>query len=381
MKITFLIQDLFQQGAQYVTALMIRGFIAKGYDVDLIVSKVHVDLNKRDDIKPFAVPSKTKLIILPERNARNNIMSIRRYLVNHQPDAIVAMSSNYTLALALASLSLPPNIRHKCVLSYVEHSSIAGFDITTMKPTCPRRFSIGWMHSLLLKKCYDVIMGVSKGTSRAIEHYMRCKPGTVIPIYNPVIDELYWKKKAALPSHPWIKNKNIPTVVAAGAHSKFKNHICLFEAIKLANKVLPVRLVLFGKGVLTENYKEWISENQMSDRIDLAGHTSNLPAEIHRSDAFIISSNQESFSVVLVEALAAGVPVISTNCPYGPPELLHQGEFGVLVPVNDAQALANAIINQIKSPRKPAPRESWEPFTVENVVTAYEKALGLTKNN
>lgn len=378
MKITFIIQDLFQQGAQYVTALMIRGFVAKGYDVDLVVSKIHQDLLQSKDLKPFDIPKETNVIVLPDRKARKNVKAIRKYIVDSTPEAIVAMSSNYTLSLALASLSLPKRIKQKCVLAYVEHSSFAGFDRTTMQPTRPRRFSKDWLHSLLIKKSYKVIMGVSKGTSTAIENYMRCKPGSVIPVYNPVIDDQYWEKLTNLPTHPWIKDKSIPTMVAAGAHCKFKNHICLFKAIKLANEKVPVRLVLFGRGELTESYQKWIDDHNMSEKINLAGHTSNLPAEIHGADALIISSNQESFSVVLVEALAADIPVISTNCMYGPPELLHHGKYGTLVPINDPEAMADSIVDQVLHPHSAAPKESWEAFTLENIVSTYEKALGIS---
>lgn len=378
MKIAFLIQDLFQQGAQYVTALMIRGFVAKGYDVDLIVSKVHQDLLDQGDIEPFAVPQKTNVIILPDRKAKNNIKDIRKYLLKNTPDAIVAMSTNYNFALAFASLRLPKQIRKKCKIAYVEHSSFAGFDMSTMQPSRPAKLSKGWLISKFLNHCFDTIMGVSVGTSHAIEYSMRRKTDSVIPVYNPVIDDYYWKKVQSEPKNPWIINKTMPTIVAAGAHSKFKNHKCLFEAVKLANEKCPVRLVLFGKGRLTDSYQKWIDENGMNDRIMLAGHTSNLPAEIKGATAFIVSSNVESFSVVLVEALAAGTPVISTACPYGPPELLQDGKYGTLVPVNNPQALADAIVEQIRNPRQAAPKEAWQPYTVENVVKAYEKALGFS---
>lgn len=378
MKIAFLIQDLFQQGAQYVTALMIRGFVAKGYDVDLIVSKVHQDLLDQGDIEPFAVPQKTNVIILPDRKAKNNIKDIRRYLLNNTPDAIVAMSTNYNFALAFAAFRLPRGIRKKCIIAYVEHSGIAGLDRNTMKASRPGLFSKGHLISWMFNHTYDVIMGVSAGTSRAIEFSMRRKPGSVIPVYNPAIDEIYWEKTLSNPSHNWLKEKTMPTIVAAGAHSAIKNHLCLFEAVRLANKKTPVRLVLFGKGNLTEKYKQWIDKNQMNERITLAGHSSNLPAEIKNSDIFIVSSNQESFSIVIVEAMATGVPVISTACPYGPPELLQDGKYGTLVPVNNPQALADAIVEQIRNPRQAAPKEAWEPYTVENVVKAYEKALGFS---
>lgn len=378
MKISFIIQDLFQQGAQYVTAMMLRGFVDKGYDVDLLVSKVHINLLQNGDIKPFDIPKETHLKVLPDEKARNNIMAIRKYILETVPDAIVAMSSNYTLALALASICLPRRIKKKCIFAYVEHSSFAGFDLKTMQPTQPRRFTPRWFYSLFIKKSYHVIMGVSEGTSKNIENYMRCQPGRVFTVYNPVIDAQYWEKLKEAPSHPWIIEKDIPTMVAAGAHCLFKNHMCLFEAIRIANEKVPVRLVLFGKGQLTEIYSKWIKDNKMSERISLAGYTTNLPAEIHNSDGFIISSNQESFSVVLVEALASGVPVISTNCPYGPPEILRNGKYGTLVQVNNSNAMAAAIIDHIMNPKQGAPKESWEPYTLDKIVDSYEKALGIS---
>lgn len=377
MKIAFIIQDLFQQGAQYVTALMIRGFAAKGYDVDLIVSKVHSDLLEENKIKPFEIPNATNLIVLPDRRARNNVKAIRKYLKHNTPDAIVAMSNNYQVALALAAITLSRGVKKKCVLAYVVHSGLIGLSRNGQKVKPPKWTSKYYWISKILDAPYDVIMGVSEGTSRAMEFVSRLKPNSVRTVYNPVIDNIYWEKLKQPSENSWLTDKKMPTIVAAGAHSSIKNHICLFEAIKEANKKTPVRLVLFGCGQLTGTYRKWIEENNLADRIQLAGHTDNLPAELKNADAFVVSSNMESFSIVLIESLAANVPVISTNCPYGPPELLQNGKYGTLVEVNNPQALADAIIEQITHPRKPAPKESWERFTVENVVNAYEKALGL----
>ena len=134
--------------------------------------------------------------------------------------------------------------------------------------------------------------------------------------------------------------------------------------------------MLFGRGELTDIYKKWIEDNQMQSCIDIAPFTSNLPAELKSADALIVSSIVESFSVVLVEAMAAGTPVISTRCPYGPPELLQDGKYGVLVPVGDSSAMARALINQANNPSI-APKEAWMPYTLERVVDSYKKALGL----
>ena len=376
MKITFLIQDLFQQGAQYVTALMIRGFIAKGYDIDLIVSKVHADLLKNSEIEPFEVPESTNIIILGNRQARKNIGELRRYLQTTDSLAVISMSSNYTVALALASIAL----RKRPKIAYVEHSSYVGLDrITGTDKPAPSRYSISSLKSWLIAKRFDSIMAVSSGTARGVERTNRLAPNSVSTVYNPAIDEAYFTKLAQAPQHPWLKNKSIPTFVAAGAHCKFKNHLNLFSAIKLANERTPVRVILFGKGELTDQYKQWISDNNMEQRISIAAHTTQLPAEIKASDGFLISSDMESFSIVLVEALAAGAPIISTACPYGPPELLKNGEFGTLVPINNPEIMASAIVNQIRSPRPGAPNHAWAPFTLPKVVLAYEKALHLNR--
>lgn len=377
MKIAFLIQDLFQQGAQYVTALMVRGFVAKGYDVDLILSKVHQDLLEKGDIKPFEIPESVNIINLPDRKARNNIKAIRKYLKTSIPDAIVSMSSNYNVALALAVFGISGKVHKKCNVAYVEHLGGFAFDTKTMRSWRPRLFSKGWFLSKLLSSSYDTIMGVSTGISSSVAYWLRKKPGDVHTVYNPVIDDIYWQKLYSEPINPWIRNKTVPTFIAAGAHSSIKNHKCLFEAVLIANLTTPVRLILYGQGALTADYKEWIEKNGAANYINLAGHISNLPAEIKHSDGVIISSNIESFSVVLVEALAANIPVISTNCPSGPPELLQNGKYGTLVPVNDPVAMADAIVKQIINPRPAAPKESWLPYTLENVVMAYEKALGL----
>lgn len=365
MKITFIIQDLFQQGAQYVTALMARGFYEKGYEVDILVSQAHKELLNAGNT-PFEVPSAVKFLIMPSRRARYNISYIHSYIKHTIVDAIVVMNSTYLHALALASIGL----RHKTRYCYVEHNSILPKLADNISIT--KRFV-----NKLTRSRYDCFMSVSKGSCALFERLMGLNEGVVKAVYNPVLDNSYYDKLTKEPSCDWLQNKTMPTMVAAGAFSESKGHLTLFEAIRIANETTSVRLVIFGKGHLQKKYEKWIVENNMQERILLAGHTSNLPAEIKRADAFIVSSKRESFSVVVVEAMAADIPVISTNCPYGPPELLKDGQYGILVPVNDSKAMAEAIVNQVKNPRRPAPQEAWDSFTVQKVVLAYEKAIGL----
>ena len=135
------------------------------------------------------------------------------------------------------------------------------------------------------------------------------------------------------------------------------------------------RLVIFGEGGEREFYLNLIKELGIEDSVNLPGFTDNLPAELKSASGFVVSSKVESFSVVLVEALASGVPVVSTNCPYGPAEILHSGQYGILVNNNDLDALADGI-TFVLSGKGVAPRpEMVSQYTVGAVVDRYEQAL------
>ena len=371
MKITFLIQDLFQQGAEYVTALMIRGFVKKGYKVDLLLSKVHSDLLHEGN-KPFDIPKGVNVIIMSSRKARYNIRFLYKYIKSTDSKAIIAMCPNYLSALALAGIG------HRNVkLGYVEHGGLSYGQLSIDDVKQPRKFSIGWMLGKLISREIDVFMAVSSGNAKIVEKIYGLPAGTVKAVYNPVVDETF-KIKLSQPTvtHQLI-NKTIKTVAAAGAFCEFKDHINLFRAIKLANETMPVRLILFGKGYLEDSYRQWIADNKMSDLICLAGHTDNLPAEIKSADLFICSSTIESFSVVIIEALASGTPVLSTRCNYGPPEILGDGKYGKLVSVGDSKSMAATIIEILSKEKQKVPDEAWNRFEVDKIVENYELALNL----
>lgn len=366
MRISFVIQDLVGAGAQYVTALLVRGFIARGYNVDLVVSAVHTRLVEQEGEKPFVVPTKTNWIILPHEKARDNVYALWHYLRTTDSRAIIAMSPNYTEALGLAAWG----VWRQLPLVHVEHSS-----------TIYRKPKGGLWKQLLMWLIfykYRNIIGVSKGTTQAFAEHHPMLHVPITTIYNPVVDEVFYEKlNAGVLPHPWLRKKQCPTFVAAAAHTPFKNHWLLFDAIQRCQKIRKIRLVLFGAGALTQSYRDYIKEHNLDELIDLAGFANNLPTEMKHADGFLISSNEESFSVVLVEALACGVPVISTNCPFGPPEILENGKYGTLVPVGDAEAMANAILEVAAGKHVKVPDSAWKKFSLENVVAAYERALGL----
>ena len=126
---------------------------------------------------------------------------------------------------------------------------------------------------------------------------------------------------------------------------------------------------------MRNEYERLIRDLGIEDSVSLPGFTDNLPAELKGASCFVVSSLIESFSVVLVEALASGVPVVSTDCPYGPGEILQRGKYGILVKNDDVTSLAEGILKVLRGEGIKPPPESYAPFTIDAVVDRYERAM------
>lgn len=134
-------------------------------------------------------------------------------------------------------------------------------------------------------------------------------------------------------------------VVSVGRLSKQKNYHLLIEAFSLiANKHEDYQLNIYGAGVLFEELQKLINSLNMENHIKLCGATTDVSAVLKSASLFVLSSDHEGMPNCLMEALAAGVPSISTDCPCGGPRMLiNDNENGILVPVNDVETMAEKI--------------------------------------
>ena len=375
MKITFVIPDLFVQGAQYATAMMANGFARKGYEVEILLSQYHNDRIAEGKYKPFPVDAAVRLVFLPKHKARENIWALRRYLTTTDAAAVVSMALTCTKALRIASFGL-----RKCpLIVHVEHA-IPGYRIDGSVVPTPRRFGWDWLKRWVYWRGFDRVLTVS---ARGKDDFCRINAmyprERVYPVYNPVVDENFEAKKRLSAKHPWLVDKKCFTFVTAGVMEDYKAQIYLLEAVKLLkDEGTRVRLVLFGKGSYRPRFEKFIAENGLEDWIDLPGHTGQLPAEMKAADAFVLPSEMESFGIVIVEALACGLPCVCADAPYGPREILEDGKYGILVPRRDARALAEGMKELVEKGKIVPPDESWKRFTVEKAVERYEKGIGLS---
>lgn len=372
MKVTFLIQDLFSQGAEYATALMVRGFIAKGYEVDLIVSKVHADW-LAEGKKPFDVPKEANVITLYNRKASRNVFELRRYLKTTDSAAIFVMTSTYVDALTLAAIGLITRPK----LIAIEHGITFALREDWSEKSQQKRFSRGGLLMALTKLAFNGWGAVSARIADELTRVFGIKRNKIAVVYNPVTDDAFFKSAAEAPMHPWLIDKKVKTIVTGGSFTDDKNHLLLMEAVRRVNESEKLRLIIFGKGPLREKYEAFIKEHGLEDAVSLPGYTHNLPAEIKASDGYVCSSQIESFAIAPVQAMACGVPVVCCDCPCGPREILDDGKYGRLVKTQNVDEMTAALLALARGEVKSAPREAWERFSLEAVVGYYERAMGL----
>jgi len=169
-------------------------------------------------------------------------------------------------------------------------------------------------------------------------------------------------------------------LVTVGRLVDLKDHVTLINAFAKVREDIDVRLYIIGDGPNRKKLERLGQTLGLADDIRFLGWQRNPFALLKQADAFVLSSRFEGFGNVIVEAMACGLPVISTDCPSGPHEILEGGETGVLVPVGDVDALAQAITAMLSNRQKLAEyaqksKSRVKDFDVSRVASEYLEFL------
>ena len=222
----------------------------------------------------------------------------------------------------------------------------------------------------------DAVVGVSHGVSSELAKIpnLKCNPPHVI--YNPVVSA-YLERKACEPvNHSWIGRPKYPVVLAIGKLIERKNFSVLLAAFARLRSQRPARLLVLGEGRLRSRLLSLAQRLGIAEHVDFPGFVENPYAFLANAALFVLSSRNEALPTVLIEAMACGCPVVSTDCPFGPREILQEGKLGALVPVGDSEALAAAMGRALdEPPRRAALRERASFFSIERAVDRYEELL------
>lgn len=224
----------------------------------------------------------------------------------------------------------------------------------------------------------DRIVALSEGVADDLSQTFGVPRDLIEVIYQPVITSNMDERTNKPINHPWFREgEDVPVILGVGRLTRQKNFHLLIDAFAILLKNRRARLVILGEGVERQSLEHKIRDMGMSEWVDLPGAVPDPIPYMHSSRVFVLSSRYEGFGNVVAEALAAGTAVVSVNCPSGPAEILENGRWGRLVPMDDPAALADAIMQALDNEAPEVSDESLDRFRVPVVASQYLAALGV----
>lgn len=364
-RLAIFLPGLYDGGAERVMLNLAAGLVEFGFDVDLVLAQAE---------GPFLdnVPASVRIVELNSEHlsAQRTLFSLPslvRYLRSERPDAMLS-SLNYANIIALWAKRLAGVPLR---LSISEHNT---FSREREQLTGQYR----WLLHGLMRRFYpqaDTIIAVSEGVADDLASVLGIPHEHIKVIYNPVITPELQTKKEARPEHPWFGKNQPPVVLAAGRLTKQKGFDVLIRAFAEVRSQRVVRLLILGEGEDRSALIDLLRGLDLEQDVALPGFVSNPYSYMANASLFVLSSRWEGLPTVLVEALYCGPPIISTDCPSGPREILKNGEYGQLVPVDDIGCLAQAINSVLDGKTLPIPQTSWQAFALDTVLGQYVKTL------
>jgi glycosyltransferase involved in cell wall biosynthesis len=350
-------------GAERVFFRLARGFAQRGHEVDLVLANATGPLRGE-------VPAEANLINLGASRVLWSIPRLARYLRERRPHALLATIAHANLAAIaakrLARVSTLVAIREAST-SKAERRSGSSLKCATVDLLRTRYYAEA-----------DVIIANSQGAAASLRTHNRLPSEKIRVVYNPVVSpELLHLAEQPL-AHPWFADATHPVVLGAGRLTREKDFSTLLRAFALVRRERPMRLVIVGDGEERARLCALAQQLGVNQEVLLVGFDPNPYRYMRRASVFVLSSRWEGLPNVLIEAMACGAPVVSTDCPSGPREILEDGKWGKLVPVGDPDKLAEAIIDTLDNPPAYDPAVRAADFSVERAVENYLTTLGLT---
>ena len=352
-------------GAERVMVDLAAGFAELGYKIDLVLVEAH-------GVYLSQVPSNVKVIDLHARNAYACIPGLLSYLYRERPDVVLStLPLTDLVVLLVRRLAFVPR---RIVLS-----------CTTTVSILPRSAVKKALERLLLAWIYpwaDEIVAVSHGVALDLSYYAGISLSRINVIYNPVITPDIPEKAKEPIKHLWFDQADrgdapIPVVLGMGRLNQEKSFSTLIRAFAIVREKMPCRLMILGEGKERQPLEALANKLGISSELFMPGFVKNPFAYLSKASVFVLSSTWEGLPSALIQALACNCPVVSTDCPSGPLEILKGGEYGHLVPVGDVQAMADAIMKVLADDLRKPPAEWLRQFELKTVIHQYLNIMGM----
>ncbi len=349
-------------GVERVIINLARGFVEQGLSVDLVLVREEGDFLS-------LVPPEVRVVNLEGKRLISSLPALVRYLKENKPVAMLSAMQDINL-VALWSRRLA-GVPTRVVVSVHNTVSRESQNSTQLK----RRIA-----PYLARKFYpwaDAIVTVSQGSADDLVN-LGLSSKRIQVIYNPVVTpELFEKAKEPI-EHPWFEPGSPPVILGVGRLEKQKDFPTLIRAFAQVHKQRPARLMILGEGKDRPELEALVQELGLEDDVALPGFVANPFAYMASSAVFVLSSLYEGLPTVLIEAIAVGTRVVSTDCPSGPTEILENGRYGKLVAVGDIKGMAEAIVSTLEEPpdSESLQRKAAE-FSLEKAVAKYRQVLAV----
>ncbi|MCC5859229.1 MAG: glycosyltransferase [Ectothiorhodospiraceae bacterium] len=352
-------------GVERMVLTLAAAFAARGLKTDLVTMKTeggHAD----------RLPAGVRHVPLGVRHASLAAPAIARYLRRERPMAMLVAKDRAGRAALLGRLLARVPTRIVIRLGNTLSESLAG------APALKR-----WLRYAPIRRLYplaDAIVAVSEGVAEDVITTSGVPAERVHVVRNPVITAELPARAAEPVHHPWLQRpRDMPTILAMGRLTRQKDFPTLLRAFARLLPQRPARLLILGEGRDRPALEHLAAELGIADQVEFAGFQSNPYAWLARADLFVLSSAWEGSPNALTEALALGIPSVSTDCRSGPRETLQDGRYGPLVPVGDDRALADAMVAVLDRPL-PADtlREAVRDYREDASARHYLRILGVT---
>jgi glycosyltransferase involved in cell wall biosynthesis len=362
--IAFLLVNLNGGGAEKVMLTLAGEFAETGLKIDLVLVKLGGDY--RELIHP-----KIRVVNFSNSRLITALPLLVNYLRQNRPKVLIsALEDPNTLALTAKILARVPT---KFIVSVHNPVCFNEKGSSQLKQKF-RPLFIRWLFPFA-----DAIVAVSQGVADGIVQISGLPSARITVIYNPIFSPELLTKFDEYVDCDWFVNDQTPVVLGVGRLSKEKDFPSLIRAFAMVrNQSYPVKLIILGQGEELQYLESLVKELDLVGDVAFLGFVSNPYTYMRKAKMLVVTSLFEGFGNVLVEAMIAGTPVISTDCEGGPSEILAAGKYGKLIDVGDIQGLAAAMIDTLTNPpNNDLLKRRGMEFSVETASLKYKELFDL----
>jgi glycosyltransferase involved in cell wall biosynthesis len=352
-------------GVERMLVNLARGFADEGVRVDLLVRKTSA---------PYlgSLPAAVHVRAQAARGPRGLRRELIAYLRQEQPDILMsAKGPDDRIAIAARRRAGVPT------RFFLRTGTNLSGRLAARRFNPLRRWWRRWAVRRLYRQA-DGVICVSQGVAEDLAGVADLPAERLQVIRNPVVVPELIQQAEAPVDHPWLGVAGPPVVLGAGGLRRQKNFALLLGAFARVRATRPARLLILGEGHLRGELERLAHALGVEGDVGLPGFVENPYPYMRQASIFVLSSLWEGSPNVLVEALALGTPVVATDCPSGPREILQGGRLGPLVPVDDESALAEAMLRTLAAPLPPETlRQGVADYHLARSARAYLVAFGL----